>query len=144
MEQEELDCNVRTALYLITIATRLLGRATLDEQHLIRRHVFTLNRLDVRAKDGSSLLHLAANGDTPVDEFHTSDICHFPCAVTVKLLIQVRAALISIMSRLTIFKVVRSISCNMVSRSMFSRSNLVQLGQIPRNRLRTSSKSKWQ
>ncbi|KAI9561961.1 Fem-1-like protein B [Daphnia sinensis] len=85
---EEMDCNVTTALYLVTITTKLLSKATSQQEHTIYRHVFKLNRLNVRSKEGSSLLHLAASADTPVDEFHTVDICRFPCASTCKLLIQ--------------------------------------------------------
>ncbi len=72
-----MDCNITTALYLITIVTKLLPKINSDQEHTIYRHIYKLNRLDVRAKDGSTLLHMAANVDTPVDEFHTSDICRF-------------------------------------------------------------------
>lgn len=70
-----MDSNVTTALYLITIATKLLPKASSKQEHNIYRHVFKLNRLNVRTKEGSSLLHLAASVDTPVDEFHTIDVC---------------------------------------------------------------------
>lgn len=74
-KQEEMDCNVTTALYLVTITTKLMSKATSQQEHNIYRHVFKLNRLNIRTKEGSSLLHLAASVDTPVDEFHTVDIC---------------------------------------------------------------------
>lgn len=83
-----MDCNVTTALYLVTITTKLLGKAGTDHEHQVFKHVYRLNRLDARTKEGSTLLHLAASVDTPVDEFHTSDICRFPCAATCKLLVQ--------------------------------------------------------
>jgi Fem-1 family protein b len=73
--QEEMDCNVTTALYLVTITTKLMSKASPQQEHNIYRHVFKLNRLNVRTKEGSSLLHLSASVDTPVDEFHTVDIC---------------------------------------------------------------------
>lgn len=73
--QEEMDCNVTTALYLVTITTKLMSKATQQQEHNIYKHVYRLNLLDARTKEGSSLLHLAASVDTPVDEFHTSDIC---------------------------------------------------------------------
>lgn len=85
---EEMDCNVTTALYLVTITTKLIGKASPQQEHNVFRHVFKLNRLNVCTKEGSSLLHLAASVDTPVDEFHTIDICRFPDASTCKLLIQ--------------------------------------------------------
>jgi len=85
---EEMDCNIVTSLYVIVIVTKLLPKATSEMEQSIYRNVFKLNRLSLRTKDGLSLLHLVVNVDTPVDEFHTSDICRFPCASTAKLLIQ--------------------------------------------------------
>ena len=70
-----MDCNVTTALYLVTISTKLSNKATPEQETKLRKHVFQLKVLNVRTKEGSSLLHLAASADTPVDEFHTSDIC---------------------------------------------------------------------
>lgn len=70
-----MDCNITTALYLATICTKLLAGATPQQEHAILKQIFRLNKLDVRTKDGSTLLHLAANADTPVDEFHTVDVC---------------------------------------------------------------------
>ena len=49
---EEMDCNVTTALYLVTITTKLLGKASPQQEHNVFRHVFKLNRLDVRTKQG--------------------------------------------------------------------------------------------
>ena len=72
-----MDCNVTTALYLVTITTKLLSKATAQQEQNVYRHVFKLNRLNVRTKEGSTLLHLAASVDTPVDEFHTVDICRY-------------------------------------------------------------------
>ena len=73
--QEEMDCNITTALYLIVIVTKLLSKSDDVQEQTVYRHIFRLNRLDVRTKEGATLLHLAASVDTPVDEFHTSDIC---------------------------------------------------------------------
>lgn len=70
-----MDCNLTTALYLVTISTRLLPNATSQQEHAILKQIFKLNKLDIKTKDGSTLLHLASNADTPVDEFHTADVC---------------------------------------------------------------------
>ena len=46
---------------------------------------------DVKPKSyrtGKTLLHLAVDSDTPVNDFHTSDVVQFPCAKTTKLLIE--------------------------------------------------------
>ena len=49
---EEMDCNVTTALYLVTITTKLLVKASPQKEHNVFRHVFKLNRLNVRTKEG--------------------------------------------------------------------------------------------
>jgi len=72
-----MDCNITTALYLIVIVTKIVCKLDAAQEQIVYRHIFRLNQLDVRTKVGSTLLHLAASVDTPVDEFHTSDICRF-------------------------------------------------------------------
>lgn len=54
--------------------------------------VYTLNKMNLKLRDGQTLLHLAVNGVTPVDDFHTSDVCRFPCVDTVKLLLECGAS----------------------------------------------------
>lgn len=43
--------------------------------------------MDPKLKNGWSLLHLALNAQTPVDDFHTNDVCQFPCLDVTKLLL---------------------------------------------------------
>lgn len=38
-------------------------------------------------RNGQSMLHLAMNAQTPVDDFHTNDVCQFPCLDVAKLLL---------------------------------------------------------
>lgn len=85
---DEMDGNVTTTLYLITILTKLFKKCSEREKFEIRQLIFSLNKLNVTSRDGQSLLHLACNSETPVDDFHTNDICKFPCSETTKLLIQ--------------------------------------------------------
>ncbi|KAG6457170.1 protein fem-1 homolog B isoform X1 [Manduca sexta] len=90
---EEYESNVRTALYLVAVAARLLDNATNSEQDTacsIRRAIFRLR--NVRMRTGQTLLHMAADRRTPVDDFHTSDVCQFPCARTARLLAQCGAS----------------------------------------------------
>ncbi|CAH2042090.1 unnamed protein product, partial [Iphiclides podalirius] len=84
---EEYESNVRTALYLCAVAARLL-EADHDEEGrcAVRRAVFGLRR--ARLRSGQTLLHLAADRRTPVDDFHTSDVCQFPCTRTTRLLLE--------------------------------------------------------
>lgn len=73
--QEELESNLTTALYLLTILTKLLKNCNDEEKFNINRMVFVINQLNLTLRDGQTLLHLACNSETPVDDFHTNDIC---------------------------------------------------------------------
>lgn len=88
---EEYETNIFTALYLLTIMTKLMknrhSKITIDNLKDLYRMVFQVNRMDVKLRDGQRLIHLAVNGVSPVDDFHTSDVCKFPCLDTVKLLL---------------------------------------------------------
>ncbi|XP_049876595.1 protein fem-1 homolog B isoform X2 [Pectinophora gossypiella] len=95
---EEYESNVRTALYLVAVAARLLENPGNNEDTVcaVRRAVFSLR--GARLRCGHTLLHLAADRRTPVDDFHTSDVCQFvsysncvprfPCARTTRLLLE--------------------------------------------------------
>lgn len=84
---EEFESNVRTALYLVAVAARLLENQGNSEetQSLVRRAIFSLRK--IRLRSGQTLLHLACDRRTPVDDFHTSDVCQFPCIRTTRLLL---------------------------------------------------------
>uniref|UniRef100_A0A2A4JA58 Protein fem-1 homolog B n=1 Tax=Heliothis virescens TaxID=7102 RepID=A0A2A4JA58_HELVI len=85
---DEYESNVRTALYLVAVAARLLEYTDNSEEtiSLVRRAIFRLR--NVRIRSGQTLLHLAADRRTPVDDFHTSDVCQFPCNRTTRLLLE--------------------------------------------------------
>ncbi|RZC32328.1 Ankyrin repeat domain containing protein [Asbolus verrucosus] len=85
---EEMESNLTTTLYLLTILTKLFKECSEEERFNVNRMVFTLNQLQITLRDGQTLLHLACNAETPVDDFHTNDICKFPCAETTRLLIK--------------------------------------------------------
>lgn len=94
--QEEYETNIFTSLYLLVIMTKLMKnrhiKITVENLKDLYCLVFQLNRLDVKLRDGQRLLHLAVNGVSPVDDFHTSDVCKFPCLDTVKLLLHCGAS----------------------------------------------------
>lgn len=82
---DNYESNVFTFLYLTCISTKTAcGEAA---RARINRHVYELVRLDPRSRDGASLLHLAISSSTPVDDFHTNDVCSFPSAPVTKLLL---------------------------------------------------------
>ncbi|XP_026763059.1 protein fem-1 homolog B isoform X2 [Galleria mellonella] len=85
---DEYESNVRTALYLVAVAARLLENKNSDDETAssIRRAIFGLR--NTRLRSGQTLLHLAADRRTPVDDFHTSDVCQFPCTRSLRLLLE--------------------------------------------------------
>lgn len=88
---ERMESNITTTLYILTILTKLMtfNEENYDKADIFKVHhlVFKLCALNVKMRDGQTLLHLAVNSETPVDDFHTNDVCKFPCAATVKLLV---------------------------------------------------------
>lgn len=88
---EEFELNITTALYICTIITKLLKpdsvKVSKSDKNLSYKLIFELNQMTLKLRDGQTLLHLAVNGITPVDDFHTSDVCRFPCVDTVRLLL---------------------------------------------------------
>ncbi|XP_034933936.1 protein fem-1 homolog B [Chelonus insularis] len=94
MEQfmEEMESNITTTLYILTILVKLitLNKKTCKEAEIENAYqlVYKLCALKVTLRDGQTFLHLAVNSKTPVDDFHTKDVCKFPCYSTAKLLIR--------------------------------------------------------
>lgn len=93
---EEFEMNIVTALYICTILTKLLKmeapKVTCEERKKSGRLVYALNKMNLKLRDGQTLLHLAVNGVMSVDDFHTSDVCRFPCVDTVRLLLNCGAS----------------------------------------------------
>lgn len=76
--QDQNEQNVASALYLIKIITKLLGQQPqVDKEHidLLYNTIKKFIKCDTRLADGQTLLHMAVNGVTPVDDFYTSDVC---------------------------------------------------------------------
>ncbi|XP_039954038.1 protein fem-1 homolog B isoform X1 [Bactrocera tryoni] len=100
MLADQNEQNVVTALYLIKIITKLLAHTNIDiERNQIEQLYSTILKFikcDTRLADGQTLLHLAVNGVTPVDDFYTSDICRFPCFRTALLLVHVGASVTAV------------------------------------------------
>lgn len=97
---EEYETNIFTGLYLLTIATKLMKnhriKISRDCLKELYRMVYQMNRMKLKLRDGQDLIHLACNGVSPVDDFHTSDVCKFPCLETVKLLLHCGASVDSL------------------------------------------------
>lgn len=76
-----MESNITTTLYILTILTKLmtLNGNRCDESDLRQAYhlVHKLCALQMCLKDGQTLLHLAVNAETPVDDFHTNDVCKY-------------------------------------------------------------------
>ena len=75
MLQEDMESNVTTVLYILVIITKLMESCSEKDEFRVNRLVFRLNQLQLATRDGQTLLHLCVNADTPVDDFHTNDVC---------------------------------------------------------------------
>ncbi|XP_002736746.1 protein fem-1 homolog B-like [Saccoglossus kowalevskii] len=78
--------NVHIMLYLFSIVSQMT--CTIQEDVSFHKQAYRLIRLAPRLSDLSTLLHLVVNHNTPVDDFHTNDVCKFPNASLVKLFIE--------------------------------------------------------
>ena len=84
--QEEMENNCLTSLYLIMILTKISKKEEKVE-FAAMKEIYKLVQLNPLTSTGSSLLHLTVNQLTPVDDFHTNEVCKFPCSSTTKLLL---------------------------------------------------------
>ncbi|XP_030374156.1 protein fem-1 homolog B isoform X2 [Scaptodrosophila lebanonensis] len=101
MLQDQNNQNCITALYLIKIVTQLARRRKdqdINEEQI--QQLFLVVRKfiqnDTRLQDGQTLLHLAVNGVTPVDEFYTNEMCRFPCYATALVLVHCGASVLAV------------------------------------------------
>uniref|UniRef100_A0A1L8DAP3 Protein fem-1 homolog B n=1 Tax=Nyssomyia neivai TaxID=330878 RepID=A0A1L8DAP3_9DIPT len=92
---DEVDSNIISTLYIICLITKIMkSRKPIDQEDLkqIYKLVKEVVFLDMRLRDGQTILHLACNGALPLDEFRTRDLLGFPCPDTVKLLLHCGAS----------------------------------------------------
>ncbi|XP_061077966.1 protein fem-1 homolog B [Conger conger] len=82
---DNYESNLFTFLYLVCISTKT--QCGEEERARINKQIYDLIQLDPRSREGASLLHLAISSSTPVDDFHTNDVCSFPNAQVTKLLL---------------------------------------------------------
>ena len=85
---EELETNMLTFLYLIVIFGKIGGEeADLFSAMKIIHYVVA----EVKPKSwktGRTLIHLAVDSETVLNDFHIRDVVRFPCSKTAKLLIE--------------------------------------------------------
>merc|ERR1712059_151778 len=86
--QEEMENNCLTSLYLVMILTKVTRKDPDKVEMGPMKDIYRLVQLNPRTSTGSTLLHFTVNQQTPVDDFHTNEVCKFPCASTSKLFLQ--------------------------------------------------------
>ena len=86
---EELESNMLTFLYLMVIFGKIGG----DESDLFSAmkiiHYVVAEVKPKSWKTGRTLIHLAVDSETTINDFHIRDVVRFPCSKTAKLLIEV-------------------------------------------------------
>jgi len=85
---DEVESNLLSTLYILKIFSNIMDRCNEDTLKDIYKTIFSINSLQVTTRNGQTLLHLAVSSATPVDTFHTNDVCSFPCSSTTFLLIE--------------------------------------------------------
>ena len=81
-ENEEQEKTLYCALYLLVIYIKV-GNQNTRMTDLLQRFL----RLNPRAIDGNTLLHLATWHETPIKEDNLQSVCKLPCVETMKLIL---------------------------------------------------------
>ena len=84
----DLDTNMLTFLYLMVIFGKIGGE---EMNILLAMKIIHKVAVEIKPKShitGRTLIHLAVDSQTLIDEFHINDVVQFPCSKTAKLLIE--------------------------------------------------------
>ncbi len=88
----ELGYNMHTLLYLVVIYSKIMSSLSENDRFSVMQILYDTVSLDPRTRENRrSLLHLAVDSKTRVDDFHTSSIVHFPSGAATRLLLEAGA-----------------------------------------------------
>lgn len=59
---------------MLTLNEKDLSQVDIKKAHYL---VYRLCSLKMTLRDGQTLLHMAVNWETPVDDFYTNDVCKY-------------------------------------------------------------------
>lgn len=85
---DDLESNMLTFLYLVVIFGKLAGAEVDVFKAMKVIHKVAVELRPISKRSGKTLIHLAADCETPVNDFHTRDVVRFPCSKATKLLIE--------------------------------------------------------
>ena len=91
-KEESMDSILIIFLYLIVILTKSQINFAPEDVHEAMKIIHEVAaKVKPETLSGRTLLHFAVDSETPVDDFHTNDICKFPCSDSTKILLDAGA-----------------------------------------------------
>lgn len=64
-------------IYIIVIVCKIIATISEDEQYELKKLIHKIIKVGATTKNGYTMLHLCVDSDTPVDSFHTEDVCQY-------------------------------------------------------------------
>ena len=91
-KEDGMESIMAIFLYLIVILTKSQICFAPEEVHEAMKIIHeVVAKAKPETTSGRTLLHFAVDSETPVDDFHTNDICKFPCSDSTKILLDAGA-----------------------------------------------------
>ena len=87
-KEDEMEHVMVIFLYLVVLLSKNRTTFAAEEMHDAMKIIHdVVARVKPRTLKGRTLVHLAVDSETPVDDFHINDVCKFPCSDTTKVLL---------------------------------------------------------
>ncbi|GLH16192.1 Palmitoyltransferase Hip14 [Gryllus bimaculatus] len=84
----EFHNNYNTVLYILIITTKMMYLCSPEEKSNVHNMVSKLVKMQLKMGNGRTLLHSCVDVAPPVMDRDIEDVCKFPCAAAVKLLVE--------------------------------------------------------
>ena len=87
-KEDEMEHVMVIFLYLVVLLSKNRTTFAAEEMHDAMKIIHeVVARIKPKTLKGRTLVHLAVDSETPVDDFHINDVCKFPCSDTTKALL---------------------------------------------------------
>ena len=87
-KEDEMEHVMVIFLYLVVLLGKNKTTFAAEEMHDAMKIIHeVVARVKPKTAKGRTLVHLAVDSETPVDDFHINDVCKFPCSDTTKALL---------------------------------------------------------